>query len=187
VRIEKVKRNFRLEVQWRAFPLHPETPEEGVTLEQLFAGRDVDIPFTLARLKRVAEQLGLPWGERTKTYNSRLSQELGKWAETQGRGDMFHSAVFRGYFVEGRNIAKKAELVNLAANVGLPEEEAREVLESRRFRTAVDEDWRLSRELGITAVPTFVLDGAALVGAQPYETLEEFLRNQKVLKRETSG
>jgi predicted DsbA family dithiol-disulfide isomerase len=186
VRIEEVKRNFLIEVQWRAFPLHPETPQEGTTLEELFAGRNVDIPAVLARLTRVAEELGLPWGERKKTYNSRLAQELGKWAETKGKGDAFHYAAFYGYFVEGWNIAKTDVLTRLATSVGLEEEGAREVLETRRFKADVDEDWRLSRIKGITAVPTFVMDGAGLVGAQPYEKLEEFLRNQKVPKREAS-
>jgi predicted DsbA family dithiol-disulfide isomerase len=100
-RIEKLKENFEIEVQWRAFPLHPETPEGGLTLEELFAGRDIDIPSAMARLKKVARELDLPWGERKKTYNSRLAQELGKWAETKGKGDEYHDAVFRAYFVDG--------------------------------------------------------------------------------------
>ena len=186
MRIDEAKRNFLLDVRWRAFPLHPETPEEGITLEELFAGRNVDIPAVRARLKRVAEELGLPWGERKKTYNSRLAQELGKWAETKGRGDAYHDAAFRGYFVEGKNIGKKDVLVDLAESVGLEKDVAREVLESRTFRAAVDEDWTLSRQWGITAVPTFVMNGAGVVGAQPYEKLAEFLRDQKVPKREAS-
>ena len=49
-----------------------------MTLEALFAGQPVDIPAILARLKRVAGELGLPFGDRPMTYNSRLAQELGK-------------------------------------------------------------------------------------------------------------
>jgi predicted DsbA family dithiol-disulfide isomerase len=179
-----VKRNFFVEVRWRAFPLHPETPEQGFTLEELFAGRNVDIPAVLARLRRVAGELGLPWGERKMTYNSRLAQELAKWAEAQGKGDAYHDAAFRAYFVEGWNLAKKDVLIRLAGSLGLDEAGAGEVLESRRFRSAVDQDWDLSRQLGITAVPTFVMDGAGLVGAQPYERFAEFLRNQKIPERE---
>jgi predicted DsbA family dithiol-disulfide isomerase len=180
VRIEKLKRHFQIKVRWRAFPLHPETPEQGLTLEELFAGRDLDVQGVLARLKRVADELGLAWGDRNRTYNSRLAQELGKWAEKERKGDEFDSAVFRAYFAEGRNIAKTEVLTDLAGSVGLEKKAAREVLESRSFRAAVDEDWRLSRERGITAVPTFVIDQNIVVGAQPYEVLEKFLRNNKV-------
>jgi predicted DsbA family dithiol-disulfide isomerase len=61
--------------------------------------------------------------------------------------------------------------------------EAREALESRSFQEAVDEDWRLSMKMGVTAVPTFVIDHHAVVGAQPYEVLEQFLKNNGVKKR----
>jgi len=172
-----LRKNFEVEIQWKAFPLHPETPEEGLTLEELFAGRNIDIPQAMARLKRVAKELGLPLGERKKTYNIRFAQELGKWAEERGKGDEFHSAVFRAYFAEGRNIGQRGVLTDLAGSVGLIQEAAKEVLESRNFRAAVDEDWRLSRERGITAVPTFDVDRNLLVGAQPYQTIESFLRN----------
>lgn len=171
-----MKTRYALEVRWRAFPLHPETPEQGLTLEELFSGRDIHIPAVLARLKKAAGELGLPWGDRTRTYNSRQAQELGKWAEEKGKGDEFHNAVFRAYFVEGKNIAKKEVLADLASGVGLVKEEALEILETRSFKAAVDEDWRLSREWGIIAVPTFVMNGERLVGAQPYGVLEEFVQ-----------
>ena len=144
----------------------------------------MDIPSMLDRLKRVAEDLGLPWGTRKMTYNSRLAQELGKWAEEKGRGDEFHDAVFRAYFVDGKNIGKKAVLVELAKKVGLPGKEAGEVLESRAFREAVDADWKLCMQMGITAVPTFMIDHQSVVGAQPYEVLEQFLENNGAKKRE---
>jgi predicted DsbA family dithiol-disulfide isomerase len=183
VGIEKLKNQYDLKVRWRAFPLHPETPEEGLTLEELFAGRNIHIPVVLARLKMVADELGLPWGDRMKTYNSRSAQELGKWAEDKGKGDEFHKAVFHAYFAEGRNIAKKDVLSELAGNVGLVKEEAYEILESRSFKAAVDEDWRLSREWGITAVPTFFIHGERLVGAKPYDVLEELVRKHNVPER----
>ena len=117
------------------------------------------------------------------TFNSRLAQELAKWAEEKGRGDEFHDAVFRSYFVDGKNIGKKAVLVELAEKIGLPGKEAGKVLESRAFREAVDADWKLCMEKGISAVPTFVIDGQAVVGAQPYEMLEQFLKNNGVKKK----
>jgi predicted DsbA family dithiol-disulfide isomerase len=182
VRIDQLRKNYEIEVRWKAFPLHPETPEEGLTLEELFAGR-LDINQALIRLKQVADEVGLPLGERKRTYNSRLAQELAKWAESKQKGDPFHEAVFRAYFVGGRNIGRVDELVMLAKGIGLPEKEARSVLESRPFKEAVDADWSRSRDLGITGVPTFVIDQKGIVGFQPYETLEQFLINCGVKKR----
>ncbi len=166
-----MKNERDIEIRWLAFPLHPDTPEEGLTLKELFAGRDVDIAAIEKRLQAVADSLSLPLGARAKTYNSRLAQELSKWAESKGKGEKFHHAVFRAYFAEGRNIALVDELAALAESAGLPAEEARRVVLSREFRRAVDDDWERSRALGISAVPTFIAGSKRLVGFQPYEAL----------------
>ncbi len=134
-------------------------------------------------MKKVAEELGLPLGERTRTYNSRLAQELAKWAESKGKGDEFHDAVFRAYFVDGQNIAQINVLAGLAEKAGLSADEARSILRERSFREAVDADWMRSHQMGITAVPTFVMGRDAVVGAQPYEVLEQFLIQNKVKRR----
>ena len=175
MRIDQLKKNYDIKVRWAAFPLHPETPDDGITLEELFAGRPINIKKAMARLKQVADDLGLPLGERKKTYNSRLAQELAKWAESEGKGDPFHEAVFRAYFVDGKNIGRVAELVALAKSVGLPGKKAKSVLELRTFKGAVDSDWLRSHALGITGVPAFVVDQQTTVGFQPYEELEQFL------------
>src|SRR5579862_9758446 len=120
-----------------------------------------------ARMQHLMAAEGLPYGLRTHTYNSRLAQELGKWADTELGVESIHDALFKAYFVEGLNIGKESVLVDIARSVGLPAEEAREVLEERRFKQAVDADWAKSREYGVTGVPTFVSDGHGLVGAQP--------------------
>jgi len=119
----------------------------------------------LERLKKVSNNLGLPWGTRKMTYNSRLVQELNKWVETKGKGDQFRDSIFRAYFVDGSNIGKKEILIKLAKEVGLSVEEAEKVLKSRAFRAAVDEDWRLCMAVGIAGVPTFVIENHSVVGA----------------------
>jgi len=162
-----------LTIRWTAFPLHPETPDEGRSLDELFAGRGVDIPAVLARLKRTADDLGLPFTERSMTYNSRRAQELGKWAEAESRGETFHRLVFEAYFAHGRNIGHLEVLIELAAAAGLDPQEARMVLTQSRYQSAVDADWQRSRDLGITAVPTFQIQGRRLVGAHPYEALRD--------------
>jgi predicted DsbA family dithiol-disulfide isomerase len=143
----------------------------------------MDIEGVKLRLKQVADELGLPLGDRKMTFNSRLAQELAKWAESKGKGDEFHGAVFRTYFVDGKNIGKIDVLADTATSVGLPDEEARGVLGSRTSRKEVDSDWVRAREMGVTAVPTFVINRQAVVGAQPYETLEAFLKDNHAKKR----
>ena len=175
MRIEKLRTEHHVTIEWVHFPLHPETPAEGRSLEDLFRGRNVDRKAMHAQMKARMDAEGLPYGERTMTYNSRLAQELGKWADTQPAGESIHDALFRAYFVEARDISKPGVLLEIVAQVGLPVEAAREVLEKRTFKDAVDADWKLSREYGITGVPTFVAGRYGVVGAQPYEALERLV------------
>ena len=164
-----------MKVEWVHFPLHPETPAQGLALADLFAGRGLDLKAMHAQMKARMDAEGLPYGERSHTFNSRLSQELGKWADTQPGGEAFHDAMFRAYFVEARDISQPAVLLDIVASVGLAVEAAREVLEQRTFKVAVDADWKLSRQYGITGVPTFVVGRHGVVGAQPYEALERLV------------
>jgi predicted DsbA family dithiol-disulfide isomerase len=139
------------------------------------------------RLGKTAEEFGLPFRGSDKIYNSRLAQELGLWGESKNRGDEFHRAVFKAYFVDGKNIAQIPLLVELASSAGLPGDEAAEVLASRAFKEAVDADWALSKEKSITAVPTFVMNQDRLVGAQPYKALEGLMEANGVAKRVFHG
>jgi predicted DsbA family dithiol-disulfide isomerase len=165
-------------VHWTAFPLHPETPPDGQSLEDLFAGRPINIPEMLVHLRKTARQLGLPFGDRQMTFNSRRAQELGKWAENGGRGDTFHKAVFTAYFAHGLNIATDTVLMDIAQSVDLDPQEARTVIEQEQYREAVDRDWQRSRLMGITAVPTFVMNQQRLVGAQTYQDLTRFIQSE---------
>ena len=175
MRIEKLRTEHNVKIEWVHFPLHPETPVEGRSLADLFAGRGVDRKAMNAQMKARMDAEGLPYGERTMTYNSRLAQEVGKWADTQPGGEAIHDAMFRAYFVEALNIGDPAVILDIVKQVGLPVDEAREVIDKRTFKDAVDEDWALSRQLGVTGVPTFVAGRYGVVGAQPYETLERLV------------
>ena len=176
MRIEKLRTEHNVKIEWVHFPLHPDTPAEGRSLADLFAGRNVDRKAMHAQMKARMDAEGLPYGERTMTYNSRLSQELGKWADTQPGGEAIHDALFRAYFVDARDISQPAVLLEIVKQVGLPVKAARDVLEKRTFKAAVDADWKLSRDYGITGVPTFVAGRHGVVGAQPYEALVQLVR-----------
>jgi len=176
VRIEKLKAEHHVKVEWVHFPLHPDTPAEGRSLADLFAGRNMDLKALHAQMKARMDAEGLPYGERAMTYNSRLAQELGKWADTQPGGEAIHGALFRAYFVEARDISQPAVLLDIARQVGLSVDAAREVLEKRTFKDAVDADWTLSRQYGVTGVPTFVAGRYGVVGAQPYEALVQLVQ-----------
>jgi predicted DsbA family dithiol-disulfide isomerase len=184
VRIDKLKQAFEVETKLVHFPLHPETPLEGRSMAELYAGRNVDPEAMYVRMKGLMDAEGLPYGRRTHTYNSRLAQELGKWADTQPGGEALHDALYRAYFVDNRNIGDPEILVEIAQSVGLPADEARAVLTERRFKDEVDADWAKSHAYGVTGVPTFVAARYGVVGAQPYEVLVELVDKAGAARRD---
>ena len=175
MRTSKLVQNFDIVVKLIHFPLHPDTPPEGRALQHLFRGGPEVIAAKYARMKTLMEAEGLPYAERSHTYNSRLAQELGSWADTVDASGTIHDALYRAYFVDRRNIGDMDALLDIAENIGLKRGDARLVLRERTFRTVVDADWTKSRDYGVTGVPTFVAGRAGIVGAQPYEAIERLL------------
>lgn len=137
----------------------------------------------MRRLKMLMDAEGLPFDEsRHMTFNSRLAQELAKWGEGKPESERLKSerlnmALYQEYFVEGRNIGDVEVLLHVTEKVGLPVDEAREMLKQRLMRSAVDADWQYARSIGVTAVPTFAVGLTGVVGAQPYEQLAHFLEH----------
>jgi predicted DsbA family dithiol-disulfide isomerase len=130
------------------------------------------------RMKVNMDAEGLPYNvERRWSYNSRLAQELTKWAETKGKAEQIANALFRAYFVDVKNIGKPELLAQIAEDNGLPADEATDVLSSRRFKESVDNDWHRCAAVGVNAVPTFLAGRYLMVGAQPYEELERLVQH----------
>ena len=163
-------------MHWTHFPLHPDTPDSGIPLEELFQGRGYDIEAMKQRMSALMTEENLAYGNRSHTYNSRLAQELAKWGESFPEGDALNLKLFEAYFAEGRNLAEPEVLLDVAEVAGLPLETAEEVIRQRSFRDAVDTDWKRAHELGVTGVPTFVSGNRGLVGAQPYEALVQLIQ-----------
>jgi predicted DsbA family dithiol-disulfide isomerase len=170
-------------VRWRSFELDPGAPHErlgdraemlaqkyGMTVEQ---AREAE-----QRLTGVAAEEGLEFRfDIARAGNTFDGHRVVHLAEVVRLGDAMKERLLRAYFSEGELISDHDTLVRLAVEVGLAEQEVRELLGGDRFSDEVREDERMAGELGISAVPTFVLDrklGAS--GAQPPEALLDLLR-----------
>lgn len=186
MRIQKLQKNYDVDVTFVHFPLHPDTPEEGREMAGFYAERGLDPEKMYQDMKERMDAEGLPYGRRTHTFNSRLAQELGKWAETVEGGEALHDALYRAYFVDSRNIGEVDVLLEIVKSAGLPVDQARAVLDNRTFKDAIDADWAKSKQYGVTGVPTYVAGGYGVVGAQPYEVLEQLMSQVGAARQENS-
>jgi predicted DsbA family dithiol-disulfide isomerase len=170
-------------VAWRSFELDPGAPRErqgdraarlaekyGMTIEQAreaerrvvetAAGEGLDFRFDLQR--------------SGATFDAHRLVQL---AARHGLQDATKERLMRAYFTEGELVGDHDTLVRLAAEVGLDADEVREALAGDGYAEAVRDDERTAGELGISAVPTFVIDRAlGASGAHPPEALLKLLR-----------
>jgi predicted DsbA family dithiol-disulfide isomerase len=98
-------------------------------------------------------------------------------AEQHGLQDPMKERLLHAYLSEGELISDHDTLVRLAAEVGVPRDEAIDTLASDRFTQEVRDDEHTAGQFGISAVPTFVIDRAlGASGAHPPDALLELLR-----------
>jgi predicted DsbA family dithiol-disulfide isomerase len=184
VSIEKLKKEHNVRTQWIHFPLHPDTPQEGQLLSEMFKHIPAEnLDAMRDNMRNLMAEAGLPYGDRTTTYNSRLAQELGYWADTQEGGETLHDLLFKAYFVDILNINDQDVLIELAGKAGLDQVEATRILEGRIYSPQVNSDWERAWKEGVTGVPTFTAMDLHVVGCQPYEVLERFVNHLRELQR----
>jgi predicted DsbA family dithiol-disulfide isomerase len=171
-----------VEIEYHSFELAPDTPVDFEGTEVDFLAGHKGIPVEQARMMidrvtGVAAQAGLDYDydalQHTKTLKA---HELLHFAKEQGLQLELSERLFRAYFTEGRHLGRTQELVDLAAEVGLDADTAREALESGRFASAVQADIAQAGAYGINGVPFFVFDGRyGVSGAQPAEVFSQVL------------
>jgi predicted DsbA family dithiol-disulfide isomerase len=170
-------------VTWRSFELDPTAPAQRTVdsathlAEKYGMSRDE----ALARQRSLAEVAagdGLDMrSDLARGGNTFDAHRLVQLAKAHGVQDAMKERLMRAYHSEGESIGDTDTLARLALEVGLPEEDVRDVLATDRYAADVREDERTAMSLGISAVPFFVVDrriGAA--GAHPAVALGELLR-----------
>jgi predicted DsbA family dithiol-disulfide isomerase len=170
-------------VTWRSFELDPTAPVQRTVdsathlAEKYGMSRDK----ALARQRSLAEVAagdGLDMrSDLARGGNTFDAHRLVQLAKANGVQDAMKERLMRAYHTEGESIGDTETLRRLAVEVGLPEDEVRDVLARDRYAADVREDERTAMSLGINAVPFFVVDrrlGAA--GAHPAQALGELLR-----------
>jgi predicted DsbA family dithiol-disulfide isomerase len=171
--LEKFRTQVPLHVTRTFFPLHPATPPGGMKLKDLLKG--VDLEAVHQRLCALMDELGLEYGDRSNTYNTRLAQELALWADVTSPGHQLDTRLYQAYFVHDQNLGSPYVLLEIAESAGLDMTQAQQVLETRSFSPAVDKAWARAKQYGITGIPAFVAGNLLASGFMPPEEFGRFL------------
>ncbi len=169
-----------VKVVWRAFELDPSAPPERPSdvgyaerLGKKYGCSRKEAEGMLTHMTDVAATDGLAFHfERIRSGNTFDAHRVLHLAGERGKQDAVKERYLLAYMTEGEPIGDPETLVRLAAEAGLDAEEVRATLASDAFAREVREDENEARQLGISGVPFFVLDGRlAVSGAQPAELL----------------
>lgn len=105
---------------------------------------------------------------------TRKAHELAFLAKERGRFPQVFEALFRAFFLEGRDIGRVDILVEIAAGAGLDPMETKAALDVDRYREEVEAARLMALGAGIRRTPTLVKGSQRLEGLPKPETLWEF-------------
>lgn len=174
-----------LEVTFRPFQLDPSAPIGGSmpvidAYARKFGGPEKAAKI-LDHVTRAASESGITFHmERAVRANTLRAHRLMHLALTHygpaAQGAM-KQRLLEAYFTDGRNVADDDVLLDAARAAGIPSAVAQSWLDSDEGDAEVRRDIIEAGELGITAVPTFVIDGKwAIPGAQDVEVFARALK-----------
>lgn len=159
----------------------PEGQDVGEHLAQKYGSNEQQQAAAREGIRQRGAEVGFTFNPqgRGRVWNTFDAHRLLYWAGE--RGGRFQRdlkmATLRAYHGEGRNPGDHETLAALAASVGLDADEARAVLESKKYTKEVRDREHHFHQLGIHAVPSVIVNGQHLIqGGQPPEVFEQALR-----------
>jgi len=164
------------EIRWLPFQLNPDMPKDGIPRAEYRKAKFGSIERSQGLDARVAaegksEGIAFAFERMQRTPNTVAAHALIDLAQKQGHGTPVVDALFKAYFEDARDIGDPAVLAEIAQSAGVsgwPQQADGPQV------AALEED---VRNLGISAVPTFILGRKLGVsGAHPPETLAQAIR-----------
>ena len=179
--VDQLKAEHNVDVDWRPYYLRPDTPPEGMELPDYILKARAN--GSDERLRSMADMHGMEFKSTERILNTRIAHEATEYAREHGKVNEFHKVVFRKVYADGQDISKWDVLRSAAGEVGLNADDMQSGVDDGRYTDQVVEQVRWAQQIGVTGVPTYVInDRYAIVGAQPYEAFKNALDQISKLK-----
>jgi predicted DsbA family dithiol-disulfide isomerase len=178
------------QVHWNPFQLNPDMPKEGRDRAAYRAWKFGSVEKSAALDQRITDaaaavSLGFRTDLMSRTPNTIDAHRLIWFAGQNGDQDAAMEAVFKAYFIEGRDIGDHAVLADCAVQAGLPRGAVEDFLAGDLADMEMRAADRAAREAGVSGVPSFFLDGYGLFsGAMPADTIADALRRGRAVLRD---
>ena len=181
-------------IEWHPFQLNPDMPEGGMDrrayLETKFGGKEGAVQAYLPVVEHAKSAgLAISFEAITKTPNTLKALCLIHWAKLEGCQAEIVQALFEAYFYHGKDIGETEILVNIAAEAGMDTDMVKRLFVSGQDKLEIQERDASARDMGVRAVPTFIVAGQHVVsGAQSVEMWQSVIEDiQKQLEIQSAG
>lgn len=167
--------NHPFVIEWHPFQLNPDMPAKGMDrreyLETKFGGQDGAVK-AYAPVVEHAQHTGLTinFEAMKRTPNTLDAHRLIHWAGIENKQTLAVDALFQAYFVDARDIGDSEVLGDIADSIGMDAAVVQKLLSTDNDTDDIKARDAHSREMGVSSVPTFIVDNKhAVPGAQPPE------------------
>ncbi|MEV5778489.1 DsbA family oxidoreductase [Streptomyces antimycoticus] len=158
-----------VEIIHRSFQVHPGMAPEGITQTQLSLNAGMtrkQMNSILRPVEVAADEEGFGgYHAIDRTLGpTDLTHELLAYATDQGKHHEAWTAMFNAHFRTNRQLWTLEQLVGFAGEIGLDEDDAREVLVSRRYKRQVEQEQERGQRMGAHGTPFIVIDEKYAIG-----------------------
>jgi predicted DsbA family dithiol-disulfide isomerase len=180
--LTELKEQMSADITWHPFELNPDMPLEGQNLNehlmQKYGLTEAQGDENRKRMFEAGQRAGFTFnfdGERIMINSFDLHRLL-MWANEEGKQTELKLALFEAHFTDLIFLNKEDALLAVVEKVGLDKDTARDILHSPRYVQEVREEQNKYKQMGISSVPTFIInDKYALSGGQPPEAFIQAL------------
>ena len=174
--LQKLKREFDIDISWRGFQIHPDWPATGIPAEKIYGAKGSDSrKAAWERISTMATEIGLTMRPPSVLTNSSNALAACEYAIAERKGDEFEERVYRAYFNDGANIGDIEVLKTLASDIGLDAAKVAEAIASQQIQLKLKNNALVAHQHGVSGVPTFFIGNYPLVGAQTETTMRQIL------------
>ncbi len=174
-------------IEWHPFQLNPDMPKGGMDrrayLEGKFGGKEAAVRAYAPVVEHAGQAgLAIDFEGMKRTPNTIDAHRLIQWAGVENKQTDVVDALFQAYFVDARDIGDPDVLADVADTSGMDAAVIRRLLQSDADRKEISERDARARSMGVSSVPTFIVDGKhAVPGAQPpdlwLKVIDELMEN----------
>ena len=178
--------DVEVDIHFQPFELNPQMPVGGQEviehLTQKYGMPEEQIRANQKNIRERAAAVGFPFHPdgRKHVYNTFNAHRLLHWVSVEHDAAAQHRLkreLLGTYFTLAVNLDDQENLIDAVRRAGLEPGRARQILSTNEYEQAVRERQRHYTDMGITSVPSIILNGKYLLqGAQPAEQFERAIR-----------